>query len=36
MAAQERVSEVFVELADTLVDVFDVVEFLTTLADRSR
>ena len=35
MPAQERVSEVFVELADTLVDVFDVVEFLTTLADRS-
>ncbi|MET0904384.1 MAG: GAF and ANTAR domain-containing protein [Acidimicrobiales bacterium] len=34
MAAQQRVSEVFVELADTLVDVFDVVEFLTTLADR--
>ena len=35
MANQERVSEVFVELADTLVDVFDVVEFLTTLAHRS-
>jgi GAF domain-containing protein len=35
MPGQERVSEVFVELADTLVDVFDVVEFLTTLADRS-
>jgi len=35
MPAQRRVSEVFVELADTLVDVFDVVEFLTTLAHRS-
>jgi len=35
MVAQERLNEVFVELADTLVDVFDVVEFLTTLADRS-
>jgi GAF domain-containing protein len=32
---QNRVSEVFVELADTLVDVFDVVEFLTTLAHRT-
>jgi len=35
MATQERVGEVFVELADTLVDVFDVVEFLTTLAHRT-
>jgi len=30
-----RLSQVFVELADTLVTDFDVVEFLTTLADRS-
>lgn len=30
-----RLSEVFVELADTLVDDFDVVEFMTVLADRS-
>jgi GAF domain-containing protein len=35
MAEQQRLSEVFVELADTLVDDFDVVEFLTTLAHRS-
>jgi hypothetical protein len=31
----QRLSQVFVELADTLVDDFDVVEFLTTLAHRS-
>ena len=35
MIEQERVSEVFVELADTLVDDFDLVEFLTTLAHRT-
>ena len=35
MPTQQRLSEVFVELADTLVADFDVVEFLTTLADRS-
>ena len=35
MAGQERVNEVFVEFADTLVDDFDVVELLTTLAHRS-
>jgi GAF domain-containing protein len=34
MPTQQRLSEVFVELADTLVDDFDVVEFLTTLAHR--
>ena len=34
MPTQERVNEVFVELADTLVDVFDVVEFMTVLALR--
>ena len=34
MPTQQRLSEVFVELADTLVADFDVVEFLTTLAHR--
>jgi hypothetical protein len=29
-----RVAEVFVELADTLIDNFDVVDFLETLTDR--
>ena len=35
MTDATRLSQVFVELADTLVTDFDVVEFLTTLADRS-
>ncbi len=34
MHEQQRVTSVFVELADTLVTDFDVVEFLTMLADR--
>ncbi|MGH9086419.1 MAG: ANTAR domain-containing protein [Acidimicrobiales bacterium] len=34
MRTQQRLSQVFVELADTLVADFDVVEFLTTLAHR--
>jgi len=34
MIDSERLSRVFVELADTLVSDFDVVEFMTTLADR--
>jgi ANTAR domain/GAF domain len=35
MADSQRLSQVFVELADTLVTDFDVVEFLTMLAARS-
>ncbi len=35
MSDPARLSEVFVELADTLVDEFDVVEFLTVLAHRT-
>jgi GAF domain-containing protein len=34
MADQQRLSRVFVELADTLVTDFDVVEFMTVLAHR--
>ena len=34
MPTQERLSQVFVELADTLVADFDVVDFLTVLAHR--
>ena len=34
MIDAEKLSHVFVELADTLVSDFDVVEFMTTLADR--
>lgn len=34
MTDTQRLSEVFVELADTLVADFDVVEFMTTLAQR--
>ncbi|MEJ5914737.1 GAF and ANTAR domain-containing protein [Pseudokineococcus sp. 1T1Z-3] len=34
MSRQQRIAEVFVELADTLVDDFDVVEFLTMLTER--
>ena len=30
----QRLAEVFVELADTLIDNFDVVDFLQTLTDR--
>ncbi len=30
----ERLSEIFVELADTLIDEFDVVDFMTVLASR--
>ena len=35
MDGYERLGQVFVELADTLVDEFDPVEFLQTLTDRS-
>jgi len=31
---EERVAQTFVELADTLVAEFDVIDFLHTLADR--
>ena len=31
----ERLAETFVELADTLIDDFDVIDFLTVLVDRS-
>lgn len=34
MTRQQRISQVFVELADTLVAQFDVIDFLHTLADR--
>ena len=34
MADPQRLSRVFVELADTLVTDFDVVEFMTVLAHR--
>src|SRR3954447_23091539 len=35
MAREQRLAEVFVELADTLVEEFDVIEFLQTLTERS-
>ncbi len=35
MVAQQRLVQVFVELADTLVDQFDVIDFLHTLAAHS-
>ena len=35
MTRQERVTRVFVELADTLVVGFDVIDFLHTLVERS-
>lgn len=35
MEKVQRLAQVFVELADTLVEQFDVVDFLQTLADRS-
>jgi GAF domain-containing protein len=35
MAREKRLAEVFVELADTLVEEFDVVDFLQTLTERS-
>src|SRR5207237_6159011 len=34
MAREQRLTEVFVELADTLVEEFDVVDFLQTLSER--
>jgi transcriptional regulator with GAF, ATPase, and Fis domain len=35
MSREQRISQVFIELADTLVDEFDVVDFLRTLAEVS-
>ena len=35
MAREQRLAEVFVELADTLVEEFDLVDFLQTLTDRA-
>jgi transcriptional regulator with GAF, ATPase, and Fis domain len=35
MAREQRLAEVFVELADTLVEEFDVIDFLQTLTERS-
>src|SRR3954454_20303248 len=35
MAGERRLVQVFVELADTLVDQFDVVDFLQVLTERS-
>src|SRR6195952_5899211 len=35
MAREQRLTQVFVELADTLVEPFDVVDFLQTLTERS-
>src|SRR5688572_32636670 len=35
MAREQRLAQVFVELADTLIEEFDVVDFLQTLTERS-
>lgn len=35
MSTQQRLTEVFVELADTLVDEFDALDFMSTLTERS-
>ena len=35
MNREQRLARIFVELADTLIDQFDVIDFLYTLADRS-
>ncbi|GAA1955892.1 GAF and ANTAR domain-containing protein [Nocardioides panacihumi] len=35
MTTEQRLSQVFVELADTLVDEFDALDFLATLTERS-
>jgi GAF domain-containing protein len=35
MSTDQRLAQVFVELADTLVDEFDALDFLSTLAERS-
>src|SRR3954451_22993458 len=35
MAREQRLAEVFVELADTLVEEFDLVDFLQTLTERA-
>jgi hypothetical protein len=35
MSTEQRLTQVFVELADTLVDEFDTIDFLSTLAERS-
>jgi transcriptional regulator with GAF, ATPase, and Fis domain len=35
MSTEQRLTEVFVELADTLVDEFDALDFLSTLTERS-
>lgn len=34
MAREQRLAEVFVDLADTLVEEFDVADFLQTLTER--
>src|SRR3954453_13803679 len=34
MAREQRLTEVFVELADTLVEEFDVIDFLQVLTER--
>ena len=36
MIAADQLAEVFVEVADTLVDDFDVIEFLETLTQPTR
>ena len=35
MVTEQRLTQVFVELADTLVDEFDALDFLSTLTERS-
>ena len=35
MVSTERLADVFVEVADTLVDEFDLIDFLHNLADHA-